>query len=87
MQTFMTHDNYVDTAKALDNKRLGKQRVEAYQILKALRGDYNVLANNALRHIKSSKHYAVTTTIQVRGSITLLLSCGLATNTTLRCMA
>ena len=41
MQTFMTHDNYVDTAKALDNKRLGKQRVEAYQILKALRGDYN----------------------------------------------
>lgn len=41
MQTFMTHDNYVDSAKALDNKRLGKQRVEAYQILKALRGDYN----------------------------------------------
>jgi len=41
MQTFMTHDNYVDTAKVLDNKRLGKQRVEAYQILKALRGDYN----------------------------------------------
>lgn len=41
MQTFMTHNNYVDTAKALDNKRLGKQRVEAYQILKALRGDYN----------------------------------------------
>lgn len=41
MQTFMTHDNYTDTAKALDNKRLGKQRVEAYQILKALRGDYN----------------------------------------------
>lgn len=40
MQTFMTHDNYVDTAKALDTKRLGKQRVEAYQILKALRGDY-----------------------------------------------
>ena len=41
MQTFMTHDNYVDTAKSLDNKRLGKQRVEAYQILKALRGDYD----------------------------------------------
>ena len=41
MQTFMTHDNYVDTAKSLDTKRLGKQRVEAYQILKALRGDYD----------------------------------------------
>jgi hypothetical protein len=40
MQTFMTHDNYVDTAKILDDKRLGKQRVEAYQIIKALRGDY-----------------------------------------------
>lgn len=41
MQTFMTHDNYYDTAYVLDNKRLGKQRVEAFQILKALRGDYN----------------------------------------------
>lgn len=41
MQTFMTHDNYYDTAYALDDKRLGKQRVEAFQILKALRGDYN----------------------------------------------
>lgn len=41
MQTFMTHDNYADTAKVLDDKRLGKQRVEAFQILKALRGDYN----------------------------------------------
>ena len=40
MQTFMTHDNYVDSARALDNKRLGKQRVEAYQVFKALRGDY-----------------------------------------------
>lgn len=40
MQTFFVYDNYVDTAKVLDDKRLGKQRVEAYQILKALRGDY-----------------------------------------------
>jgi predicted DNA-binding transcriptional regulator AlpA len=41
MQTFMTHNNYVETAQSLDDKRLGKQRVEAYQILKALRGDYD----------------------------------------------
>ena len=41
MQTFMTHNNYVESAKALDNKRLGKQRIEAFQIYKALRGDYN----------------------------------------------
>lgn len=41
MQTFMVHENYDITAKCLDDKRLGKQRVEAYQILKALRGDYD----------------------------------------------
>lgn len=41
MQTFMPLHNYADSAKSLDDKRLGKQRVEAYQILKALRGDYN----------------------------------------------
>lgn len=38
MQTFMTHSNYADTAKILDYKRLGKQRVEAYQILRSLTG-------------------------------------------------
>lgn len=41
MQTFMTHASYRDTAQILDTKRLGKQRVEAYQIFKALRGDYD----------------------------------------------
>jgi predicted DNA-binding transcriptional regulator AlpA len=38
MQTFITHSSYKDTAKILDNKRLGKQRVEAYQILRSLSG-------------------------------------------------
>lgn len=41
MQTFMTHRFNSETAKVLDDKRLGKQRVEAYQILKALRGEYD----------------------------------------------
>lgn len=41
MQTFMTHEDYTETAKTLDNKRLGKQRVEAYQILRALLGESN----------------------------------------------
>ena len=36
MQTFITYKSFRDTAKSLDNKRLGKQRVECYQILKAL---------------------------------------------------
>jgi predicted DNA-binding transcriptional regulator AlpA len=38
MQTFMPDSDYAGSAKALDNKRLGKQRVEAYQILRALTG-------------------------------------------------
>jgi hypothetical protein len=36
MQTFLPYPEFSDTAQCLDNKRLGKQRVEAYQILKAL---------------------------------------------------
>ena len=39
MQTFMPDSDYAGSAKALDNKRLGKQRVEAYQILRALTGE------------------------------------------------
>lgn len=41
MQTFMPHQNFGVSARCLDDKRLGKQRVEAYQIIKAIRGDYN----------------------------------------------
>ena len=36
MQTFLPYKSFVKSAKVLDNKRLGKQRVECYQILKAL---------------------------------------------------
>lgn len=36
MQTFLPHPNYHVTAQALDMRRLGKQRVETLQILKAL---------------------------------------------------
>ena len=36
MQTFLPYASFTDSLKALDNKRLGKQRVEAMQILKAL---------------------------------------------------
>ena len=36
----MQHQSYKLVAQELDDKRLGKQRVEAYQIVKALRGDY-----------------------------------------------
>ena len=36
MQTFLPYPSFADSAKVLDNKRLGKQRVECLQILRAL---------------------------------------------------
>jgi hypothetical protein len=41
MQTFLISENPADTAKILDNRRLGKQRVEALTILKILLGQSN----------------------------------------------
>jgi hypothetical protein len=38
MQTFLVSDDFEATAKVLDRQRLGKQRVEVIQILKALNG-------------------------------------------------
>lgn len=39
IQTFLPLPDFRETALVLDNKRLGKQRVEAYQIMKVLRGE------------------------------------------------
>lgn len=36
MQTFLPYDDFIQSAKVLDSKRLGKQRVEVLQILKAI---------------------------------------------------
>lgn len=36
MQTFLPYADYAETAKILDYRRLGKQRVECFQILKAI---------------------------------------------------
>ena len=36
MQTFLPYPDFQQSARCLDNKRLGKQRVECLQILKAL---------------------------------------------------
>jgi hypothetical protein len=33
MQTFLIHNDYTETAKSLDNKRLNKQALEAWQIM------------------------------------------------------
>lgn len=40
MQTFLVSPDFAAAAYFLDDKRLGKQRVEVIQILKALAGDY-----------------------------------------------
>ena len=37
MQTFLPYSNFVDSAAILDYRRLGKQRVECFQLLKALK--------------------------------------------------
>lgn len=39
MQTFLPYPSFTESAKALDRQRLGKQRVEAMQILKVLAGE------------------------------------------------
>ena len=36
MQIFLPYPNFKQSLKALDNKRLGKQRVETYQIISAI---------------------------------------------------
>jgi len=40
MQTFLPYPSFIESARCLDNRRLGKQRVEAYQISQAIRGKY-----------------------------------------------
>lgn len=39
MQTFLPYKDFKQSAKALDRQRLGKQRVEVLQLLKALAGE------------------------------------------------
>ena len=39
MQTFLPYNDFLQSVKVLDYKRLGKQRVEAWQILQALLGN------------------------------------------------
>jgi hypothetical protein len=38
MQTFLPYKDFRKSLESLDNKRLGKQRVEAYQIISAITG-------------------------------------------------
>jgi len=46
MQTFLPFSSFWRSAKCLDNKRLGKQRVEAMQILTTLSGKNKAWKNH-----------------------------------------
>lgn len=46
MQTFMPYPAYEETARCLDRQRLGKQRVEARQILQTLAGASSAWVNH-----------------------------------------
>ena len=39
MQTFLPYADFAASARSLDRARLGKQRVEAWQVMRALRGE------------------------------------------------
>jgi hypothetical protein len=46
IQTFLPCPTFYDSARVLDYRRLGKQRVEAWQILRTLRGESSGWANH-----------------------------------------
>lgn len=46
MQTFLPYQSFIKSLECLDNKRLGKQRVEALQILNTLTGKSNGWKNH-----------------------------------------
>lgn len=61
MQTFMPYADYKKSLDCLDNKRLGKQRVEAYQILRALIGESSGWRNHPATRMWSGYEYSLAT--------------------------
>lgn len=69
MQTFMPYPDFVKSAQCLDNKRLGKQRVECKQIYLALENPYSSKPSKWVNH----------PAVQMwKGHLFLLLSYGMA---------
>lgn len=46
MQTFLPYADMAESVRCLDTRRLGKQRVEAFQILRALNGESSGWVNH-----------------------------------------
>jgi hypothetical protein len=60
MQTFLPYEDFAKSAQCLDRQRLGKQRVEVLQILKALNGETSGWANHpATRMWRGSESYLI----------------------------
>lgn len=57
MQTFLPFADFHESAKVLDNKRLGKQRVECLQILNALMGKSKGWVNHPATRIWRGSEY------------------------------
>lgn len=57
MQTFLPYKSFSRSASCLDYRRLGKQRVEAFQILLIIYGHLNVYRNHPV--VKMWKDYRV----------------------------
>lgn len=51
MQTFLPYPSFTKSAAALDRQRLGKQRVEVLQIVRALRGESRGWTNHPATHM------------------------------------
>ena len=48
MQIFLPYINIIEVAKCLDNRRLHKQIVECYQIMKAIKGESEAWKNHPI---------------------------------------
>lgn len=59
MQTFLPFDSFFLSAKALDYRRLGKQRVECKQILRALMGETKGWVNHPATKMWKGHEYAL----------------------------
>lgn len=61
MQTFLPYEDFESSAESLDYRRLGKQRVETWQIIRALNGETRGWTNHpASRMWRGYEHRLVT---------------------------
>jgi len=79
MQTFLPYPDFAESAKVLDYRRLGKQRVEVLQLLKALHDgpEQSVYTINGAQRIRKTPWYNHPAAKMWRGYENALVSYGL----------